>query len=108
MKNIRDLPPRQKKIFFWTVILIIFIILFYFYIQGVQNRVKVFKEKYQKSGWGIQGPQFQRVETPALPEEEIKKLEENIEELNKEAEEQGQNQNPEEDQSSQNNNLENK
>lgn len=82
LKRIQNLPLIKKKFIFWVIIVIFGLILFTFYIINVQYKIKTFP--IEESLKELKLPEFKK-EMEKLPksevEGEIKKLKENIGEI---------------------------
>lgn len=88
LQKIQNLPEKKRKIILWAAVIIIGILLLTFYIKNVQQRLKSFQGGGFKQGLKI--PELQealkkvpklempKLEIPKISEEELKKLEEEM------------------------------
>jgi len=79
LEKARALPERKRKIIFWVLLIIFSILLLFFWVKRVKKKSEQFKIKEIEREISL--PSFEGIEFPEIEiEEDLKKLEELIEE----------------------------
>jgi len=88
LRKLQDLPEQKRKIILWLLVVLIALCLLPFYIKNVQQRLKIFQGGGLERGLKIlelqeelkKVPKLEmpKFEIPKISEEELKKLEEEI------------------------------
>ncbi len=92
-KKIQNLPEKKRKIILWLIVTIVGLILFGFWVENLQQKLKMFEGKRLKEEFRLPSLQEKLKEMPKieLPEIEMPKIsEQELEEIEKQLKEYGQ------------------
>lgn len=79
--KIQNLPKETRQIILWAIVIIFGLILFFFWIKNVQSKLESFQKEEFKEKLNLPKLEVPKIEMPEFSEEELKKLEEMMGEI---------------------------
>jgi uncharacterized membrane protein len=79
--KIQNLPKETRQIILWAIVIIFGLILFFFWIKNVQSKLENFQKEEFKEKLNLPKLEVPKIEMPEFSEEELKKLEEMMGEI---------------------------
>lgn len=75
LKEARELSPKKKRVLIWTIVVMLGFFLFKNYINNLQNKIKILKEKNLNENYSTQNG-FSEISKKA--EEKLKEIEKDL------------------------------
>ena len=81
LQKIRNQLEKTRKVILWAIVIIFGLILFFFWIKNVQSKLESFQKEEFKEKLNLPKLEVPKIEMPEFSEEELKKLEEMMGEI---------------------------